>query len=166
MDKIIVFFPNPVVIVTMKSILLSCCLFFLINNSKAQIDTIIVHLDSTCQDSTYSGIMPKRVHRSVASKTGSSYDYKDSIRVYCTVIDGFNKNYYLIVYGRDGTKYLEGNFFDEFANGHVINYDNKGRLTSEGDYEIKGRGKGRHSVLTGTWKYYNTKGKILRYEKH
>ena len=82
------------------------------------------------------------------------------------MIEGYNKQSYLIVYSPDSTELLEGNFYDQYANGHCIRYDGKGRKTSEGDYRIKGKGKRRRSVMTGTWRYYNSKGVLLRKEEH
>jgi hypothetical protein len=120
-------------------------------------DTISIHADTACGN-----FMPSRMYHSVQSKLGDGYSYTDSIRVCGTVVNGFNTQYYLIVYDEQGVKRMEGNFFDAFANGHCIHYDSKGRKLSEGNYRMKGRGKRRHSKQKGKWIYYDPKGNVRR----
>lgn len=146
----------------MKSFLLSCFFTLLVCESIAQTDTIHVRADSICGN-----FMPSRMHYVMTSKTGSGgYEYTDSVRVCDSALSVYNLNYYLIVYDKNGAKRLEGYFYDQFAVGHCINYDWKGRKTSEGDYKIKGKGKRKYSAFTGVWKYYNANGDIIRTEKH
>lgn len=146
----------------MKSLLFSCLFPLLVSESIAQTDTVVVRADSICNN-----FMPIRSHIAVATKYGpGSYEYTDSVRVCDSILNVYNSYYYLIVYDKNGIKRLEGSFYDGYANGHCVNYDVKGRITSEGDYKIKGRHKRKYSVMSGTWKYYNANGDLIRHEKH
>ncbi|HEY6161948.1 MAG TPA: hypothetical protein VI112_12015 [Bacteroidia bacterium] len=136
----------------------------------SQIDTVIVTENSKGLVQFYPG-------RSAMMSKGSNDISIDSIRVIPltgTCINQYNRTYYLIVRDEKGNKRLEGNFFDEFPDGHVIEYDAKGRESGEGEYKLKNgsdmvwRAGGKkyrkkfHSVKDGTWKYYNEKGMLLK----
>lgn len=129
--------------------------------TEAQVDTIVVHADTICNN-----FMPVRIHYAVTSKYGGGYEYDDSIRVCRMIIDVYNKDYYLIVFDKDSVKRMEGFFHDEYANGHSINYDYKGRKTSEGDYEMIRKRRYTYYRKTGMWKYYNANGDLIRQEKN
>lgn len=128
----------------------------------ANADTITIHLETACNN-----FMPHRQHVVIpATSTEEKVEYDDSIRVCGQIVDGFRKNYYLIVYDMQGVKRMEGSFYDHLAEGHCISYDFRGRKTSEGDYKlVKKRGYYYPSVKTGVWIYYDLKGGIIKKEK-
>lgn len=132
-------------------------------------DTVRVQVNvNVCHD-----YMPNRYWIASASKpipgvADSSYKYLDSIRVCNIIINKPYQRYYLIVTDSSGRKMLEGNFFDRYADGHVITYDQKGRKFSEGDYKIERIRSSKHktSVQTGIWYYYDVKGNRIRSKKY
>lgn len=117
-------------------------------HAQAVTDTIIIRTDSAC-----SNVMPLRMHYGVQSKTGGGYEYNDSIRVCGKIVNGSNRQYHLIVYNEKGIKKLEGDFFDQYANGRVTFFDDKGELYCYRNYKMKGRGKHRRSK-SGRVHYY------------
>lgn len=140
----------------------STLLLFIAINSHGM-DTLTVHATSDCSD-----FMPHRKHivLSPDSPDEEPIQYSDSIRVCGEIVEGFRKNYYLIVYDKSGTKRMEGNFWDHLANGHCINYDFRGRKISEGDYKLVKKRKYYYpSVKTGTWIYYDISGKVIKKEE-
>jgi hypothetical protein len=130
-------------------------------NASYALDTVRVRVDTTCNN-----FMPARVYYAIASKTGGGSSYMDSIRICGTIVNAYRKNYYLVVTDRYGVKRLEGNFYDEFAAGHCIHYDDKGRKTSEGEYKMITKRKYAYSKQTGKWKYYNSSGVLIKEQKH
>jgi len=98
----------------------------------------------------------------------------DSIRIGTQIINKYNQKYYLILMDSKGRKILEGDFFDEFPNGHIITYYSNGKKKYEGDYKIEiykrsktictGGGqklsKSHYSVQVGEWKYYSNSGEL------
>lgn len=127
--------------------------------SSASIDTISIHVDSTCSD-----FMPRRVVFMIPCSTcGIFFEEEDSIRVGRQIINEFGKEYYLIVY-QSGMKRMEGHFRDQYACGHCINYYPNGRIRSEGNYKVKVAGRKHRSVKTGTWTYYNSAGVPIQKE--
>lgn len=101
--------------------------------------------------------------------------YIDSIQVGTQIINKYNQKYFLILKDSKGTKILEGEFFDEFPNGHVITYYANGKKKFEGDYKIETYKKSktickfggikllksRYSVQVGEWKYYSSSGALI-----
>lgn len=139
-----------------SSLLLICSI------SSNGMDTLTIHVDSICNN-----FMPHREHIVIpATSTEEKIEYDDSIRVCGQVIDGFRKNYYLIVYDMQGVKRMEGKFWDHLANGHCINYDFRGRKVSEGDYKLVRKKRYYYpSEKTGMWIYYDLKGGIIKKEQ-
>lgn len=131
--------------------------------SNAAIDTIIVHVDTVCND-----FMPHREKIVVPAKTDEEKtEYYDSIRVCGQIVEGFRKHYYLIVYDKQHVKRMEGTFYDHLADGHCITYDYRGRKISEGGYKLVRKKRTYYpSVKTGTWIYYDISGGILKKETY
>jgi hypothetical protein len=106
--------------------------------------------------------------------------YIDSIRVCSQQVNKGWQRYYLIVKDKSGKKRLEGEFFDEFADGKVIIYDRTGKKTEERHYKVSAYNKPRticrkdgkrlkknyYSRSAGTWRYYDRSGKVIKEEKH
>lgn len=126
--------------------------------------------------------LPSRGTTHVLDKTdpNNNYSYIDSIMVNFIVIEKYNTSYYLILRDKKGTIRYEGEYYDEFPNGHVIFYNRNGTKKSEGDYKVihlkkpkkvaNGGGyklyKQRKSVKSGQWKYYNWDGVLLKTKNH
>lgn len=160
---IVTFCAHEVIFPEMKKYILILSLFAT-ELCTAQTDTVRIQVPNEC---TY--LMPSRYNVSTVSKSGDTVSrYTDSIRVGTQIINKNQQRYYLIVTDSSGNKRLEGNFFDYYADGHVITYDQKGRKFSEGDYKIERirLSKDRMSVQTGIWYYYDTKGKRIRTQKY
>jgi hypothetical protein len=146
----------------MKNYILILSLF-ITGFCNAQIDTIHVIVPNNC---LY--LMPTCFDPVVASLSGDSiFECTDTIWLWNQVINKNKEHYYLIVTDSSGSKRMEGNFFDSYADGHVIHYDEQGRKESEGDYKIyKKRFNGQqYSLPTGYWYYYDAKGKRIRTQK-
>lgn len=143
---------------------------------EAKIDTIRINLDHQTGN-----FFPSRCCAHSSSKVGpKTFSYIDSIRIGIHEIRKGGQRYYLMVYDMKGVKRLEGEFFDEFADGKVILFDATGRKAGEGHYKMteynrprtmcRSRGKrlrkNFYTVQTGTWKYYDRKGTVIREEKY
>lgn len=140
------------------------CFFLLFAvRAKAMTDTIVVHVDTVCTD-----FMPRRGSYFVHDeKTQELLRMPDSIRVGNQVVYAYNRHYYLVAYDVNGTKRLEGNFWDEHAEGYFADFDYRGRKISEGHYKLVKKHRIVYpSVKTGTWKYYDISGKVLRKEEY
>jgi hypothetical protein len=151
---------------------------FSFQQQTAHVDTIVVH-DSV--DVSLPGELldqmfyPKRAYLSSPKEPGGPTEI-DSIRVGNQEIDKGNQNWYLVVYDKKGIRRLEGNFYDQFPCGKIIQYSEKGKISAEGNYQmafskkpVSGDGeKEQHffSVRTGTWKFYNEKQRLVREEDY
>jgi antitoxin component YwqK of YwqJK toxin-antitoxin module len=153
------------------------CLYFLFCSanilSQTPRDTITITDSTNSVTWFYPG-------RSVLVPKLATNPFVDSIRVGIHIINEGNRQYYLIVRDKKGNTRLEGNFFDEFPDGHVIEYDAKGKISAEGNYRIEKLKKPEQVVRTGgkkfgkyyssrkdgTWKYYNTNGRVLKEVKY
>lgn len=126
-------------------------------------DTIIIHVDTACTD-----FMPRRGAYFVRDETSDKLTrMPDSIRVGNQVVDAYNKHYYLIAYDMYGTKRLEGNFWDQHAEGKFADFDYRGRKISEGNYElVKKKGIVYPSRKSGTWFYYDIAGNVMKKEEY
>lgn len=138
-------------------------LMFLFNSAltEAQIDTIIVRLDSTAYAShsfSYHNGIGHPYRKTAAGKSGGGYI--DSIRVFEQAIFFTNSDYYLIVYVLDSIKSLEGQFFGQYSNGILKLYDRWGRINFDGNNEYRNPDKNNsfpHSFAIGTNKTYTYK---------
>lgn len=145
---------------------------------QAAIDTIVIHdsIDiSLPGDLLDQMFFPKRAMLSSPKGTGGPGGI-DSIRVGNQLINKGGQAYYLIVYDKKGKKRLEGDFYDEFPSGKMIEYDEAGKIFAEGSYKMIFSKKAlstsslgeQHffSAKTGTWKYYGLKGRLVREEDY
>jgi hypothetical protein len=135
----------------------------LLSIAGTRLDTITIHVDTACTD-----FMPHRGSYFVHDEeTQKLIRLPDSIRVGNQLVYGYNKHYYLIAYDMNGTKRLEGNFWDEHAEGYFADFDYRGRKISEGHYKLVKKHKICYpSAKTGTWNYYDINGKVLRKEEY
>jgi hypothetical protein len=128
----------------------------------AQVKDTVIIIDSVDSDIRF----PQRV---CFFKKRGGKPAIDSITSAGIAINKYMQNYYLIVINKKGEKLMEGDFFDEFACGKIIEYKTPGKKSLEGSFimtrfERKECGviKEYTSDPTGTWNYYGPTGILVR----
>ena len=111
-------------------------------------------------------------------KTGEKIDTSirlDSIMILEDTIFKSNQSYYLILKNKRGQKIMEGDFFDQYSNGKIIEYHYNGNKKFEGTYKLVKLEKGKkvcksgkqkilvywESERVGEWKFYDLSGKLV-----
>lgn len=158
-------------------LLFAICLINQIGLSQTVFDTITISIDIQNEILT-----PNRacVVMDDLTNPSLSIDFIDSIKVLGVVINKSNQHYFLILKDLKGIIRYKGNYYDEFPSGYVIAYNPDGTIKYEGNYQLKTHNKPRivcqhgktklyksmESKRKGMWKFYDSKGYLIKRKKY